>query len=222
MGAQKLAGRRPAVRRLSPICGELRLELARLMTRGGVDGCPAVALDLRFHPLHVFPDTGALIVHVTLALSAVWQRRLLTAEAVQGILRFTVFLLPAEHLTNTRVATAFCGGDLRHYGNLPTAFWYGRPIIGILQIALRLAAWTHFASDCDSGCACGHGLIALSHLYVRRRASGDPVCRQDVPLLALDLGAGVVARRLIADPEAMIYSGSAQGVGCVWNSWIVG
>lgn len=185
LGAQKLACRRPGVRRLSPMCGGLRLELARLMTRGGVDGCPAAALDLRFHPLHACPDAGALIVDVTLALSAVWQRRLLkllTAEAVQGILRFTVPLLPAEHLTNTRVATAFCGGDLGHYGNLPTAFWYGRPINGILQIALQLAAWTHFASDCDSGCACGHGLIPLSHLYVRRRASGDPVCRRDVPL----------------------------------------
>jgi hypothetical protein len=124
-----------------------------------MDGCPAVALDLQFHPLYVRPDAGALIVHVTLALSAVWQRRLLkisSAEAVQGIRRFTVPLLPAEQLTNTRVATAFCGGDLGHYGSLPTAFWYGRPINGILQIALQLAAWTHFASDCDSGCACDH------------------------------------------------------------------
>jgi hypothetical protein len=62
-------------------------------------------------------DAGALVVHVTLALSAIWQRRLLkllTAEPVQDILRFTVPLLAAEHLTNTRVATAFCGGDLRH------------------------------------------------------------------------------------------------------------
>jgi hypothetical protein len=77
-----------------------------------VDGCLAVALDLRFHPLQVCPDAGALIVHVTLALSAAWQRRLLkllTAEALQGI---TVPLLPAEQLTNTRVATAFCGGIL--------------------------------------------------------------------------------------------------------------
>src|ERR1700720_4554573 len=174
------------------------------MTRGGMDGCPAVALDLQFHPLYVRPDAGALIVHVTLALSAVWQRRLLkisSAEAVQGIRRFTVPLLPAEQLTNTRVATAFCGGDLGHYGSLPTAFWYGRPINGILQIALQLAAWTHFASDCDSGCACGHGLIPLSHLYVLRRASRYPVCRQDVPLLALDLGAGLVARRIDRRPR---------------------
>jgi hypothetical protein len=43
------------------------------------------------------------------------------------------------------------------------------------------------------------------------------VCRQDVPLLALDLGAGVVARGIDRRPEAMIYSGSAQGVECVWN-----
>jgi hypothetical protein len=107
------------------MCGGLRLELAPLMTRGGVDGCPAVALDLRFHPLRECPHAGALMVHVALAVSAVWPRRLLkllTAEAVQGILRFTVPLLLADHLTNTRVATAFCGGDLGHYANLPTPF----------------------------------------------------------------------------------------------------
>jgi hypothetical protein len=43
------------------------------------------------------------------------------------------------------------------------------------------------------------------------------MCRQAVPLLALDLGVSVVAAGSIADPEAMIYSGSAQGVECVWN-----
>jgi hypothetical protein len=169
------------------------------MTRGGMDGCPAVALDLRFHPLrwraYSSCDTCALC---GLAASST---QTLNRGSLQGILRFTVPLLPAEQLTNTRVATAFCGGDLGHYGSLPTAFWYGRPINGILQIALQLAAWTHFASDCDSGCACGHGLIPLSHLYVLRRASRDPVCRQDVPLLALDLGAGLVARRIDRRPR---------------------
>jgi hypothetical protein len=43
------------------------------------------------------------------------------------------------------------------------------------------------------------------------------MCRQAVPLLALDLGVSIVAAGSIADPEAMIYSGSAQGVERVWN-----
>jgi hypothetical protein len=182
-----------------------------------VDGCLAVALDLRFHPLQVCPDAGALIVHVTLALSVAWQRRLLkllTAEALQGI---TVPLLPAEQLTNTRVATAFCGGELGHYGSLPTAFWYGRPINVILQRALQLAAWTHFASDCDSRCACGHGLIPLSH-RLRRRASGDSgVSTGRAASCNLTLALASWPAGSIADPEAMIYSGSAQGVECVRN-----
>jgi adenylate cyclase len=103
------------------------------------------------YPIWSYPPVtsllyGALIVHVTLALYAVWQRRLLkllTAEAVQYVLGFTVPLLLAEHVTNTRVAAAFYGGDFGHYRNLLTALWYGRPLNGILQIALLLAAWTH-------------------------------------------------------------------------------
>jgi hypothetical protein len=160
------------------------------MTRGGMDGCPAVALDLQFHPLHVRPDASALIVYVTLSLSAVWQHRLLkllTAEAAQGILRFTEPLLPAEYLTNTRVAAAFLRrGSWSLWEPADRVLVRSSHQRHILRIALRPAAWTHFASECDFGCACGHGLIPLSHL-LRRRAPGDAAYRPDVPLLALDL-----------------------------------
>jgi hypothetical protein len=54
------------------------------MTRGGMDGCPAVALDLQFHPLHVRPDASALIVYVTLSLSAVSGSAVYSEDA-QGI-----------------------------------------------------------------------------------------------------------------------------------------
>jgi adenylate cyclase len=62
---------------------------------------------------------------------------------VQYVLGFIVPLLLAEHVTNTRVATAFYGGDFGHYENLLTSLWYNHPLNGILQMALLLAAWTH-------------------------------------------------------------------------------
>jgi adenylate cyclase len=103
------------------------------------------------YPIWSYPPVtsllyGALIAHVALALYAVWQRRVLklfTAEAVQYVLGFIVPLLLAEHVTNTRVATAFYGGDFGHYENLLTSLWYNHPLNGILQMALLLAAWTH-------------------------------------------------------------------------------
>src|ERR1700693_1089420 len=103
------------------------------------------------YPIWSYPPVtfllyGALIVHVTLALYAVWQRRLLKllpAESMQYVLGFTVPLLLAEHVTNTRVAAAFYGGDFGHYKYLLSALWYGHPEKGVLQMALLLAAWIH-------------------------------------------------------------------------------
>jgi adenylate cyclase len=103
------------------------------------------------YPIWSYPPVtsllyGALVVHATLALYALWKRRLLKlfpAEAVQYVLGFAVPLLLAEHVTNTRIAAAFYGGNFGHYGNLLTTLWYGNPLNGILQMALLLAAWTH-------------------------------------------------------------------------------
>jgi adenylate cyclase len=127
--------------------------LAHLVNHSlGIVSIAAMETMLRVvYPIWSYPPVtsllyGALIAHVTLALYAVWQRRLLkllTAEAAQYILGFAVPLLLAEHVTNTRVAAAFYDGDFGHYRNLLTALWYGNPLNGILQIALLLAAWTH-------------------------------------------------------------------------------
>jgi adenylate cyclase len=98
------------------------------------------------YPPVTFVLYGALMVHMTLALYAVWQRRLLKllpAETMQYVLGFTVPLLLAGHVTNTRIAAAFYGGDFGHYKYLLTALWYGNPLNGILQIALLMAVWTH-------------------------------------------------------------------------------
>jgi adenylate cyclase len=89
---------------------------------------------------------GALVVHMTLALYALWQRRsfkLSLHEIMQYVLGFSVPLLLAEHVTSTRIDAAFYGGDFGHYKYLLSAFWYGHPEKGVLQMALLLAVWIH-------------------------------------------------------------------------------
>ena len=98
------------------------------------------------YPPITFMLYGALVVHMTLALYALWQRRSLKLslhETVQYALGFSVPLLLAEHVTSTRIDAAFYGGDFGHYTYLLSALWYGDPEKGVLQMALLLAAWAH-------------------------------------------------------------------------------
>jgi adenylate cyclase len=62
---------------------------------------------------------------------------------VQYVLGFSVPLLLAEHVTDTRIDAAFYGGDFGHYRYLLSALWYDHPEKGVLQMALLLAAWIH-------------------------------------------------------------------------------
>src|ERR1700730_12423096 len=53
---------------------------------------------------------GALVIHMALALYALWQRRSLNLSrhaTVQYVLGFSVPLLLAEHVTSTRIDAAF-------------------------------------------------------------------------------------------------------------------
>ena len=98
------------------------------------------------YPPITFVLYGALVIHMTLALCALWQRRSLKLsrhETVQYALGFSVPLLLAEHVTSTRIDAAFYGGDFGHYKYLLSALWYGDPKKGVLQMALLLAAWAH-------------------------------------------------------------------------------
>jgi adenylate cyclase len=98
------------------------------------------------YPLVTFVLYGALVIHMALALYALWLRRSLRLsmhERVQYVLGFSVPLLLAEHVTNTRIDAAFYGGDFGHYRYLLSELWYGHPEKGVLQMALLLAAWTH-------------------------------------------------------------------------------
>jgi adenylate cyclase len=89
---------------------------------------------------------GALVVHLALALYALWQRRSLAlqpTEAMQYVLGFAVPLLVAQHVTDTRIDADYFGGDFGHYENLLSVFWYTDPLQGVLQIVLLLAVWIH-------------------------------------------------------------------------------
>jgi adenylate cyclase len=103
------------------------------------------------YPIWSYPPVtvvlyGALVIHMILALYALWQRRSLKLslhEGVQYVLGFSVPLLLAEHVTNTRIAAAFYGGDSSHYRYVLSVLWYGHPEKGALQMALLVAAWVH-------------------------------------------------------------------------------
>jgi len=98
------------------------------------------------YPPVTFVLYGALVIHMALALYALWLRRSLRLslhESVQYVFGFSVPLLLAEHVTNTRIDAAFYGGDFGHYRYLLSELWYGHPEKGVLQMALLFAAWTH-------------------------------------------------------------------------------
>jgi adenylate cyclase len=89
---------------------------------------------------------GAFLVHVALAFFALWERRLLhlrPLEALQYVLGFSIPVLAATHLTGTRINDSFLGGDGSHYMSVLTALWNGKPLNGVVQIALLFVAWTH-------------------------------------------------------------------------------
>ena len=105
-----------------------------------------VAYPIWSYPAVTFVLYGALVIHMTLAFYALWQRRLFKLslhESVQYVLGFSVPVLLAEHVTNTRIDAAFYGGDFGHYKYLLSALWYGHPEKGVLQMVLLLAAWIH-------------------------------------------------------------------------------
>ncbi|HWI25562.1 MAG TPA: adenylate/guanylate cyclase domain-containing protein [Stellaceae bacterium] len=103
------------------------------------------------YPLWSYPPItvllyGALVLHMTLALYALWQRRTLSiprSEMAQYVLGFSVPLLLAEHVTGTRIDADFYGGDFGHYRYVLSALWYGNPQKALLQMGLLLAAWIH-------------------------------------------------------------------------------
>ena len=88
----------------------------------------------------------AALIHLALALWALWRRRTLRLapyEAAQYLLGFSVPLLLAPHVFGTRVGDALYGGDFGYYRNVLLQFWYLEPWRSAAQVALLFAAWIH-------------------------------------------------------------------------------
>jgi adenylate cyclase len=89
---------------------------------------------------------GAGVVHVLLALRALWQRRTLRLPlptAIQYVLGFSVPLIALQHAVFTRLADSAFGADWGYYRSLVTLFWYVDPVSGALQAVLVAIVWIH-------------------------------------------------------------------------------
>jgi adenylate cyclase len=89
---------------------------------------------------------GSFLVHYTLALWALWQRRTLRlrgAELGQIVLGFAIPLLLVRHVVGTRVAHDFFGTDTQYYTYLLWLFFVRSPDHGYLQMLALVVAWAH-------------------------------------------------------------------------------
>ena len=141
---------------------------------------------------------GGFLIHYGLALWALWQRRSLRLripELSQIILGFTIPILLARHVVNTRIADTFFHTDTGYYAYLLWVYFVRLPVHGYLQMLVLVVAWAH-------------AMIGL-HFWLRVRpwyARLQPfalVLAVLVPVLSL-LGmieAGRQVAALAADPE---------------------
>ncbi|HEV2672970.1 MAG TPA: adenylate/guanylate cyclase domain-containing protein [Aliidongia sp.] len=88
---------------------------------------------------------GALLLHISLALLALYRRRSLRmpgTEAAQLCLGFLIPFLLAQHLASTRLSYDLYDGDDTYRAEL-LKFFTLSPSSGVLQIVLLIAAWIH-------------------------------------------------------------------------------
>jgi adenylate cyclase len=141
---------------------------------------------------------GSFLVHYTLALWALWQRRTLrlrASELTQIVLGFAIPILLVRHVVNTRIADNFFHTDTGYYAYLLWGYFVRSPGDGYLQMLALVVAWSH-------------AMIGL-HFWLRVRpwyARLQPAClvlAVLVPVLSLlgmiEGGRNVVA--LAADPD---------------------
>jgi adenylate cyclase len=88
---------------------------------------------------------GALLIHMALGLYALYARRTAPrslAEFAQLALGLAFPFLVANHLAVTRGALTLYGLDKGYIAEL-AALWVASPAMGLLQMAVLIAAWTH-------------------------------------------------------------------------------
>ncbi len=140
---------------------------------------------------------GSFLVHYTLALWALWERRTLrlrAGELAQIVLGFAIPIMLARHVVGTRVAEDFFGADTGHYTYLLWVYFVHAPRLGALQMVTLVVAWTHAMLGL-------HFWLKVRPWYARAQP-GALVIAVLVPVLAL-LGAIEAGRQvaaLAADP----------------------
>jgi len=88
---------------------------------------------------------GALLLHGSLALWAIYQRRRLNLPAtewVRLVLGLSIVPLMALHATGTRIATALYGTE-PDYGFVLYAIFTAQPMVGVRQSLGLVVAWMH-------------------------------------------------------------------------------
>ena len=89
---------------------------------------------------------GSFFVHYALALSALWQRRVLrlrASELAQLVLGFAIPLLLVRHVVGTRISDSFFHTDGGYYVHLLWIYFVRLPDQGYLQMLVLVVAWAH-------------------------------------------------------------------------------
>src|SRR5688572_17789901 len=97
------------------------------------------------NPLGTLVLYGALLTHLVLALSALYERRTLRVpfwELTRLIFGLTIPLMLAPHVIGTRVAHTWYG-TADTYERMLYIYWQARPDVGIKQTIMLIVAWTH-------------------------------------------------------------------------------
>ena len=89
---------------------------------------------------------GAFLVHYTLALWALWERRTLRlriGELTQMALGFAIPILLARHVVATRISDDFFGTYDLYYSYLLWGYFVHSPWRGVMQMLTLVVAWAH-------------------------------------------------------------------------------
>jgi adenylate cyclase len=89
---------------------------------------------------------GAFLVHFTLALWSLWERRTLRlrpSEWTQIVLGFAVPIMLARHVVGTRISDNYFSTYDLSYSYLLWIYFVRSPWHGVLQMATLIVAWSH-------------------------------------------------------------------------------
>lgn len=116
-----------------------------LVSLDAAEAARPVFLAIWRNPLGSLLLYGALLVHIGLALFALYRRRTLVMparEALQVILGLLIPLLIAEHVIGTRLNFTLTGIP-DTYRNVVNSLWVASPMAGVRQIFAVFAVWIH-------------------------------------------------------------------------------